>query len=372
MRGAELTCHAPKSRRPGAARAAAIAEQREQLFMLLATLRAASADSLHSLHFARLPVAVGRRQAYRTLTALEAAGYLARCALGAKRVIYRLTARAFESCESVRRRASDVARRDPPAALAHYLWLRAALWAALAREGYRVGRGVDAQLALRRFLLERQAKAVAADTGDARASARRVLAHLRSDPELTPLFRCVCPRCRTAGRLMEAADHCQRCQAPLRQQPARERYRCTRCRLVSDAPIAHRRARRGGACDGLMRLADPLGFDLAWRRGASGDDVVVLFVDHPTVALAEQLRALPLHTLGQPRVPVILRTTDPLSTYNQWEARWEAQGERHRQLLRAFSAEGDARLFPYATTAQVVDVRPDLQIRLIAAKKEVT
>ncbi|MBI1944661.1 MAG: hypothetical protein HYS27_03135 [Deltaproteobacteria bacterium] len=340
---------------------------------MLATLRAASADSLHALHFTRAPLAVTRRQAYRTLASLEAAGYLARRALGARRVIYRLTARAFEAHESLRRRASDVARRDPPAALAHYLWLRAALWAALAREGYRVGRGVDAQLALRRFLLGRQAKAVAAATGEARARAERVLAHLRGDPELTPLFRSVCPRCGITGPLMEALDRCSSCRGALEQQPARERYRCTRCRLVSDGPIAHRRARRGGAaCDGLMRLADPLRFDLAWRRGAAGEDVVVLVIDDPTVALNEQLRALPLHTLGQPKVPVILRTTDPLSTYNQWEARWEVLGARHQQLLRAFSAEGDARLFPYATTAQVIDVRPDLQIRLIATKKEIT
>jgi hypothetical protein len=81
-------------------------------------------------------------------------------------------------------------------------------------------------------------------------------------------------------------------------------------------------------------------------------------------SIPDQLNVLPLRVAGQPVVPVVLRTTDENSVFDSIARTWIATGTRHRELLRAFSEDGDPRLFPFSKTAKVIDVRTELQLRL--------
>ncbi|MCC7111389.1 MAG: hypothetical protein IT382_18995 [Deltaproteobacteria bacterium] len=113
-----------------------------------------------------------------------------------------------------------------------------------------------------------------------------------------------------------------------------------------------------------MRETDHVLFDVAWREGPAGMEVTLIVVHDPGRTIPEQLNVLPLRVAGQPIVPVVLRTTDENSVFDSIAGTWIATGTRHRELLRAFSAEGDRRLLPFSRTAKVIDVRADLQLRL--------
>ncbi|MBI1948561.1 MAG: hypothetical protein HYS27_22935 [Deltaproteobacteria bacterium] len=343
--------------KPTAQAAASLATEHEELLLLLTTLRAAGGDALYVLYFAR---SYCRSASYRRLTSLVTHGLLARQQLAEKRSVYRLAHAAHSLSERVRVRSTDNSRKPLTDEDADHCWLRSALWAELVTRGYRVGRGRDEVLALRRFLVDEQAKRAAGG-----GSAARVLTALRSEPALTPLFRSRCASCRWQGPLGSAIAACPTCRGRAEQALAERRFECPKCGHVSDCNELHdNRRHTGRRCKGAMREVDHLSFDVAWRTATGTREVLLVFVDEPGRDLIDQLRALPLRIAGQPRVPIVLRTTDPFSVFDRAKSRWVAKGERHRALLRAFSESGDKHSFPFSTTADVVDIRPELQLRL--------
>lgn len=350
----ELTSDAPRDR----AAAAALAAEHEELLVLLTTLRAASGDALHVLYF---QPALGRAAAFKRLKALVAHGLLAHQELAEARSIYRLARAAASFSPRVRARSTDALRRPLSDDDAGYCWLRASLWAELVKQGYRVGRCSDELLALRRFLVDAQAKH--AEAGGSNAA--RVLAALRAEPTLTPLFRSRCAPCAWQGPLGAALAACPNCRRRVEQALAEHRFACPKCGYVSDRDEPHEtRERSPRRCKGSLRETDALPFDVAWRTTTGVREVLLVFVDDPSRDLVDQLRALPLRIAGQPRLPIVLRTTDITSVFDRAKGRFIAKGERHRALLRAFSDAGDRHTFPFSTTAEVVDVRPELQLRL--------
>ena len=88
------------------------------------------------------------------------------------------------------------------------------------------------------------------------------------------------------------------------------------------------------------------------------------------VRVAGLVDALPLRIVGQPRVPVLLRTTDSASSFDRRNGEWVTRGDRHRELLRAFSDAPGKSAFPFKTTTDVVDIRPELQLRFSPRRKE--
>lgn len=355
MHGAELSAHVVTRER---AEAEALAAEHEELLLLLTTLRAASADALCALYFERTLAA---RAGHRRLKALVEHALVARQAIADNRSAYRLAGAALALSTRIRARVSDAARKQLSEDEAEYGWLRSSVWAWLARRGFHVGRGLDELLALRRFQIDEQQKRAQVGSADA----IRVLNALRADPLLTPLFRSRCGRCRWEGPLGASITICPTCQGRAEPCLAQRRYECTKCGRASDRAEPHDgpdRPRR--PCAGTMREADHLAFDVAWRTASGRREVLLVFVDDPGRDLAEQLRALPLRIAGQPRLPIILRTTDVASVFNRDTQVWTSTGERHRALQGAFSDAGDSRMYPFATTAEVVDPCPKLQLRL--------
>lgn len=345
------------------ARSAALGAEYEDLLVLLSTLRGASGDALCTLYFDR---AVGRAAAYRRLKELVANAVLAHQMLPDARSIYRLTRRALALSPRVRARSTDSARRPLADHDAEYSWLRASVWAELVKAGWVVGRGRDELLAVRRFLVDEQLRR--AGTG---AAAARVLAALRAEPRLTPLFRARCATCALEGPLGVALSQCPRCRGRVEQVLAERRFECRKCGSVSDRDGPHdMKSRADRRCTAALREADHLAFDVAWRTSGGTREVMLVFVDDPSRDLFDQLRLLPLRIAGQPRVPIILRTTDPSSVFNRAKGTWISKGERHRALLRAFSDAGDKHAFPFATTASVVEPKPELQLRLSPHRRE--
>lgn len=366
MRSPPLTRRRPLGS-PGDARE--LVRAHEPLLLLLATLRAAGVQSLRTLYFSKLPGAPGRTEAHGALASLVAHGVLARQEMLLARSIYRLGARALKYSPRVRSRVSDVVRRPLPETQAAYCWLRAAVWAELARRGYHVGRGPEELAALRRFLVDMQRMALEHAAPSDRSAAARVLEALRSLATLTPLFRTRCTSCTWAGPLNRPASGCPRCHGAVTHALSERRFRCLRCATVSDVPGPHSPTGASATrCDGAMREIDHLAFDVAWRRRGQNQDVLLVLVDDPGRSLGVQLRALPLRIGGQPRVPILLRTTDPDSSFDRVSGTWITQGERHRALLRAFAAAGDRRAFPYAMTTTVVELCPELQLRFSRTK----
>jgi hypothetical protein len=253
-----------------------------------------------------------------------------------------------------------------PPAIAGYTWMRASMWAELKNRGYRVGRGRDELRAVRRFLIDNQKARVAMLEGPERRRAEHVLETLRSDPTLTPLFRSHCGSCGSYGPLNQALTACAHCGAKPSQVASELRFECPACGHVSDREEAvHESARdKRCKCTAVLRETDHVPFDVAWREGPAGMEVTLIVVDDPGRTIPEQLNVLPLRVAGQPIVPVVLRTTDENSVFDSIAGTWIATGTRHRELLRAFSEDGDRRLFPFSKTAKVIDVRADLQLRL--------
>lgn len=356
MLGLELTPGDADAAPYDRARAAALADEYVELLVLLATLRAASGDALYALHFER---ALGRAATFKRLKSLVAHGVLARQQIGDARSVYRLRRRALSLSPRLRVRAGDAARGPLADHDANYCWLRGSLWAALTKEGYAVGRGRDELLALRRYLVDEQAKRAHG------TNAARVLDALRADPTLTPLFRSRCTTCTFEGPLATTLKACARCRGRVEHTLADRRFECRKCGHVSDRDEPHDiGARSGRRCKGALREVDHLPFDVAWRISSGARELMLVFVDDPSRDLFEQLRELPLRIAGQPRVPIVLRTTDLASVFDRANMAWVSKGERHRALLRAFSDAGDKHAFPFATTAEVVDVSPELQLRL--------
>jgi hypothetical protein len=226
----------------------------------------------------------------------------------------------------------------------------------LTKEGWTVGNGPHARLALRRYLVDQQKEVVARATGRALEAATAVLSALRTAPELTPdaEMRCAC------GFVCRPRTHraCPECAGSLKAELLSLPVTCV-CNEVFDLDHPQSLARHGA--HGGTRTRPPLPFDVA----SKGADIRLLLVDNPRQSVPGQVAALPLRTLGQPRLSVIVRPSDDDSIYDAAGHRWLQRGARLRFFHRLFEDDHLAGHFPYATTATIVDFRPEAQLRVV-------
>lgn len=344
--------------------------QYEGLFLLLCRLRAASSDSLWRLFFERVLGMTSRSAAFERIHRLIDSGYLRRRRITEWRSVNHLTQRSLGAFPSVRARGTDWLRRPPGTTEAHRCWLRGALHAELTADGYTVGRGPRELAALRRFYIDRQARLIASINGGAeQREAENALAHLRDDGQLVPPFRARCPNCSTRAALNVAVDTCARCGASFRNEIVARVYRCKACSALSDELGAHVHLGSGSGgdaarapCHGEMREIDVIAVDIAWRRANDSFEVIALFIDDTRRSLDHQLALIPAQIIGQPRLPIILRSTDMRSRYVTTTRSWLIQGPRHQALLRAFSEHAPEAQFPFSLTTKVIEYRPELEL----------
>lgn len=247
-------------------------------------------------------------------------------------------------------------RLEPAPETAFYLLQRASLWSALTKDGWTVGNRSRARLALRRSLVDRQRTVVDREQGKAKEVAGAVLARLRAAPDLSPHaeMRCVC------GFSCSPKDHrrCPRCKSDLKAVIMESAAQCG-CGAIVD--LDHPPAVQEHKACGHWRLLPPLPYDVADKAG----EVMILLCDNPRASIVKQAAALPLRVLGQPRLSVVLRPCDDNSLYDAVGKRWVMKGPRLRLLEHLFSDDHLAGHFPYATTADVVDYRPEAQLRVL-------
>ena len=340
----------------------ALAIEERELFRLLAVVRAASAASLHTLYFSQPPRGVrSLREAQRRLSVLVDSGLVIKQRVACARALYHLGSAAITLVPEVAARVTDHFRKPLPEEEAGYAWLRTTMWSVLRKRGFAVGRGQPELVALRRSLVDAQSER--AGEGD------RVLQALRADRALAPLFRSRCASCGSLGPLNVALRSCARCRADVSPLLSERKVQCSACDFVGDGTLVAGDKGHSARCAGTLRDADHLAFDVAWRRNGAAREVLILFVDDPRLSLEAQLRALPLRILGQPRIDVILRTTDPTSVYDRRKRAWSHLGDRHRALLRAFSEGGAKDTFPFSKTANVIEVAPEIQLRLAQPRR---
>jgi hypothetical protein len=358
-------------------------EQYERLFLLLAELRCASVSQLHALFFAQVfrheGQAISLRSTYNRIATLQKYGYLRSHDIpGTPHSVLFLSEKARSAFPLTRAAIPHTARKTPTDDIASYGFMRAALWSALLKEGFSVGRDLKALTALRRNLVDRQRARVAVAKETSVAAAERTLDELRRAELLSPRTYLACTACKRrtslAPRTASAkTGPCPACGAKLESRIAERLFQCSHCDALDDSPRAHRvtdgQKASASPCPGAMRHLSYLPFDLAWRKEGSSYEVLLLVVDDQNRSVQKQLEALPLRFLGQPRLKVILRPCDDDSTYDLERNTWATVGTRYRQLQRAFSAHEDPRGFPYWETAEVVTYKPELQLRIIRKKK---
>ena len=68
--------------------------------------------------------------------------------------------------------------------------------------------------------------------------------------------------------------------------------------------------------------------------------VALLFVDNPSRSIEAQVDELPIVCFGQARIPVVLRATDPHSSFDREAMVWTSVGRRHAELTKAFGEKG--------------------------------
>jgi hypothetical protein len=108
----------------------------------------------------------------------------------------------------------------------------------------------------------------------------------------------------------------------------------------------------------------PLPYTVAWKGPASApQDLRLSVVIHPRRSLKSQLEELPLRTLGQPQIPVILRPADDGTAVSRITGELSYTGPKYRALMLAFRAHRNPGAFPYWETAVVLNYRPDLWVR---------
>lgn len=323
------------------------------LFDVLVRLRAANADALLTLFFDvhRVP----RRTAMRRLSELVRDGFLAHVRLEGTRCVYHLTAKGLAASNTAAR-ATDWIRRAPAARQADYCWLRASLVASLTRDGWNVGRSWLHQHHLHAHLINRM-KAMLNKAGrSAPYTMRATYESIRKDDALTPMWRSSCASCRWRGEPRVAVAKCGCCGGTTTAVYTQAFFRCTGCPFVADEVRSHR-DKDGARCFAVMRECDPLPFDVGYRNG----EVMILFVDNPSRPLERQIRELPLFSIDQPRVSIIVRSADADSRFDAASKTWATMGARHRALLHAFSPKGYFAFLRDRMT--LIEYRPEIQLR---------
>ncbi|HEY4156730.1 MAG TPA: hypothetical protein VGM29_01490 [Polyangiaceae bacterium] len=253
------------------------------------------------------------------------------------RRVYHLTPKSIALSPRLMLRASSSMTATPADRQATYCHVRSQLWAALAADGWNIGRNLDACVAIRRYLVDDLVARVAAARADQRASLEAALRTLRAVPGLVPPNKLVCSRCRASC----TGGPCSRCGAPTEAKLLDERFACRACH----APVPRGggdhtdpRTRRSCACR-AVREVDVLRYDVAWGRINGVLDVRVLLVDDPSRSVERLVRNLPLVTSAQRPLPLILRHTDPHSRWDPRSCRWASSGRRKAELERLLAAE---------------------------------
>jgi hypothetical protein len=317
------------------------------LFRLFRSLRAASVEALHWLWFSGAFPGQSTRTTGRMVEALLDEGFLARMPLTQGRGICHLTRRSLATFEQDGVAVPETLRRPPTVEIGGYLWLLSNIRAAHVRGGFNVGRGPREAHALRRFLL---------DAGS--QTPRHVLDSVRAKHALSPLmvFGCECGFRADVGARVASCPRCKRATTPF---PANAKYECAGCGMITSTSGPHR------GCVRAMREVDALPCDIAWLNVGRRYEVRLLFVEQPTQALGAQLAKLPLMHVGAPKVPVVLRSTDPDSRYDRKRHEWAVKGPRHQQLERTFTESGFDEALPFSKTATLVDALHDLQLHIL-------
>lgn len=358
MRGVAMNVEAqtshppqPNLRRRRRPRVPVDARAHEDLFVLLTTLRAASAGSLHQLYFQKR--SLPERTAMRRLHDLVAAGYLGNVRIEGARRVYHATAKALDLSPRTRACALSSHAVPPPDQQAMACWLRSALWASLDAAGWRVGRG-GSELTVRRFLVDSTRIERAKTPSERLFLVENRLKHLRAAPELVPPIEDACSKCSFHGKPGPQLA-CPLCGGPTSQRVVERRHVCRTCGTEVPAPITteHRDKKTGAACSGSVRETGVIPYDVAWRRRSEGYEVMIVLVDDPSRSVEAQVSQLPFVTFEQPPLPLLVRSTDPHSRFDRRAGKWVTVGRRRSELLAAF---GDKR-----RPATLVERDPEIQ-----------
>lgn len=317
------------------------------LFRMFRWLRGASVEALHELWFKGAFPGQSTRTTGRMVRALIDEGFLARMRLPHARMICHLTRSSLATFDAAGIAVPETLRRPPTVEIGGYLWLLSNIRAEHVRGGFTVGRGPRDAYALRRFLLD-----------SAKETKRHVLDAIRANPALTPMVVAGCD-CGFRADFGANVSACPKCRHATRWLPASAKYECAGCKAVADKPGAHR------GCSLAMREVDALPVDVAWTKLGGQYDVRLLFVEQPTRTLGAQLAELPLMHVGAPKVPVLLRSTDPDSRYDRKRHEWAVKGPRQQQLERTFMERSFDASLPFSETATVVNALADLQAHIL-------
>lgn len=336
----------------------------EELFELLAELRGATAAQLHDLYFRRhsRSTTVTLRAVRDRLNRLVEHGYLTRFGLpDSHQQLIHLTEKGRTQFPAVAAAYGDQVRKVPSVDVATWAWQRSALWACLVADGWNVGGGLPALLALRRHLLDHLSASVARSRDAAMAEIRRA-------PELAPAFVWRCGGCDwQSTRDVRQPAKCPMCAAsPLKQVPIEHIWRCTKCGVTATGPTSDAH----GSCPGRFRRQRYLRFDVAFqKRAGAPPDVMLLLVDNPLRSIESQLMDLPLRFLDQPKLKVIIRPSDDDTIYDANSGTWATKGRRFRALLDAFSPHDNPRLYPFWVSAEVITYRPEVVLRTTTRRR---
>ena len=343
-------------------------ERSELLFHLLGELRAASASHLGSLLFGNDgPKRVSDRAVYGRVERLVAGGFCARARIpDSRQSVLHLTEKGRTAFPAVAAAFTDQVRKPPADDVACWAWQRSALWASLRGDGFDVGNGLNALLALRRSLVDRQLQRTA---GQPRWDAS--LEALRRAPELTPHFYWRCGQCVWSGQLnASAAAPCPACGGALKQELVAQPWRCRVCGSVTLSFAAQHRAPSSAPCPGRLKPHRYLPFDIAHRQvPGQPPEVRILLVDNPMRSIESQLLDLPLRFLDQSKLDVIIRPSDDGSVYDADAGRWAMKGRRLRALEAAFQPHDNPRLYPFWVAANVITYRPEVVLRSVHSRR---
>lgn len=265
--------------------------------------------------------------------------------------------------QTPRARGLPSPHRAPPSPQTGFVLLqRASLWAALAEDGWTVGNGTRERLLLRRSLVDRQRAIVAASAGRAREATEAALKALRAHPHLTPPAEARCARECGWVSAVTATRRCAVCGAEAVPTVVLDPAVCA-CGSAFD--LAHAASVLRHEAHGGWRLAPALPYDVAEKGGR----LLLLLCDNPRASVTAQVGRLPLRTLGQPRLEVVLRPSDDNTVFDPVNGTYAMKGPRFRLLTSLFAKDHLAGHFPYATTADVVAFRPETQLRVLSTRR---
>lgn len=343
-------------------------EEYERLFRLIADLRCPSSQALHVLFFAPVfgdggaPLHI--RATQRRLKTLATHRFIVRRRVpGSLREVVHLTTAGRSAFASVERAVPEQVRKKPTLELMMYGWVRSSLWAAFATRGYTVSHGLDALLAVRRCLVDRQ-KTRVSEAGHRldKDVAQKTLSGLRES--LLPWFAGGCTCGRRVELTTERVGRCGSCGHAVTLEAVEEVWSCSTCGQLLAGP-------EHGDCAGVARATPYVDYDVAYRADDTGSyDVTLLVSDKPYASTRRQVDALPLRRYGQPALSVVCAPTDEISTFDPSRGEWFAQSPRYRQLLGMFTPKRRPGTFPFHQVTHLQPVPPEACFRVLHKRKK--